>query len=330
MQLSRKFVSLALGICQAGMFSMALVGRSFAADGENKDNKLTEPVYRVASESPATDAAKAAAPVASAPVAATPVATAPVAVPVTIAPAKPFDLTQQPGEHPLAPSIRVMKEVLANYDKNVRDYTCTFQKQERIEGDLGDPQNITLRVLSQPFGVYMYFNQPYTGREVLYVDGQRNNDLMVLDCGFKRHLGKLTLDPNGTFAMSGQKYPITNVGMRYLTAEYVNVATADLQFGESEVKVDPNSGIGKGPDRRPATLIQVTHPIQRKNFRAYVSRVFLDNELRLPIHYDAYSWPEKPGDAPALEESYTYANLKLNTGLTAADFDDKNPNIFKP
>jgi hypothetical protein len=31
-----------------------------------------------------------------------------------------------------------------------------------------------------------------------------------------------------------------------------------------------------------------------------------------------------------LEESYTYANLKLNTGLTAADFDDKNPNIFKP
>jgi hypothetical protein len=175
----------------------------------------------------------------------------------------------------------------------------------------------------------MYFNQPYTGREVLFVDGQRNNELMVLDCGFKRHLGKLTLDPTGTFAMSGQKYPITNAGIRYLTSEIVNVSTADLQYGESEVKVDNNSRIGS----RPATLIQITHPTARKNFRAYISRIFLDNELRVPIHYDAYTWPAQPGQMPTineLEETYTYADLKLNTGLTAADFDDKNPNIFKP
>jgi uncharacterized protein DUF1571 len=318
MQLSRNFVLLAIGVCQATLFSALLVGRSFAADGDGKDNKLTEPVYRVATETPAADAAKVAAQAAAATALATPAA-AP-------APALPFNLTQQPGEHPLAPSIRVMKDVLANFDQNVHDYTCSFQKQERIEGDLGEPQNISLRVLSQPFAVYMYFNQPYTGREVLYVDGQHDNDLMVLDCGFKRHLGKLTLDPKGTFAMSGQKYPITNVGIRYLVAEYINVATADLQFGESEVKTNPNIAIGG----RPTTLIQTTHPVARKNFRAYVSRIFLDNELRVPIHYDAYSWPEKPGDKPPLEESYTYAQLKLNTGLAPADFDDKNPNIFKP
>jgi hypothetical protein len=172
----------------------------------------------------------------------------------------------------------------------------------------------------------MYFNQPYTGREVLYVDGRNNNELTVLDCGFKRHLGKLSLDPKGTFAMSGQKYPITQCGIRFLMSETLNVSTADLQFGESEVKVDPNTKIGP----RPTTLIQITHPVPRKNFRAYVSRIFLDNELKLPICYDAFSWPDKPGDPPPLEERYTYANLKLNTGLTQADFDDKNPNIFKP
>jgi hypothetical protein len=320
MQLSRKFVLFAVGVCPAALLATVFIGHSFAADEAGKD-KLTEPVYRVATETPAAETATA-----NIPGTATP-ATTPAAAPA--APATAFNLIQQPGEHPLAPSIRVMKEVLANFDQNIHDYTCTFQKQERVEGDLGDPQNITLRVLSQPFSVYMYFNQPYTGREVLYVNGQRNNDLMVLDCGFKRHLGKLTLDPNGTFAMSGQKYPITNAGIRYLTAEYINVATADLQFGESEVKNDPNSHIGT----RPATMITITHPVQRKNFRAYISRIFLDNELRVPIHYDAYSWPDQPGQMPTvkeLEESYTYANLKLNTGLTAADFDDKNPNIFKP
>jgi hypothetical protein len=319
MQLSRKFVLLAVGICQAALFATVFIGHSLAADEVSKD-KLTEPVYRVATETPATQPAKTVTPAAVAPAAAPAVASA------ATTPATPFDLEQKPGEHPLAPMIRVMQGILANFDQNIHDYTCTFQKQERIDGDLGDLQNISMRVLSQPFAVYMYFNQPYTGREVLYVDGQHNNDLMVLDCGFKRHLGKLSLDPKGTFAMSGQKYPITNAGIRYLVAEYISVATADLQYGESEVKVDPNQKIGS----HPATMVQVTHPVPRKNFRSYISRVFLDNELRLPIHYDAYSWPEKPGDSPALEERYTYANVKLNTGLTAADFDDKNPNIFKP
>jgi hypothetical protein len=317
MQLSSRFVSFAFSIFPAAMLATLLVSRSFAADG---DSKLSEPVYRVATETPAATPAPVAAQPAAAPATATaPAANAPAA-------ATPFNLVQQPGEHPLAPSIRVMKEVLANLDQNVHDYTCKFQKQERIEGELGEPQYIDLRVLGKPFGVYMYFNQPYAGREVLYVEGQHDNELMVLDCGFKRHLGKLTLDPKGTFAMSGQKYPITNVGMRYLTAEYINVATADLQFGESDVTTNPNIPIAG----RPTTLIQVKHPVARKNFRAFVSRIFLDNELRVPIHYDAYSWPEKEGDKPPLEESYTYSQLKLNTGLTPADFDDKNPNIFKP
>jgi Protein of unknown function (DUF1571) len=327
MKFSRRFVPLAVGVCQATLLSTLLVGRSFAADAEGKDNKLSEPVYRVATETPAAETAKAAAPPAVAPA---PAQTAlPAAQAASASPAVPFDLTQKSGEHPLQPMIRVMQGLLADFDKNVNDYTCTFQKQERIEGELADPQKITLKVLSRPFSAYLYFNQPYTGREVLYVDGRNNNDLTVLDCGFKRHLGKLSLDPKGTFAMSGQKYPITNIGIHYLMSEIINVSTADTQFGESEVKVDLNSHIGP----RAATEIRITHPTPRKNFRAYISRIFLDNELRVPICYIAYTWPEQPGQLPTikeLEETYTYADLKLNTGLTAADFDDKNPNIFKP
>lgn len=325
MQFSRNFVPTTITFGLAALW-MTVGSLGARADGEPKDSKLSEPVYRVASGGSADAALPAAQPAAAPATANQPAAIA--ATPVAMAtPTTPFDLTQKPNEHPLAPTVRVMQAVLADFDKNVNDYTCTFQKQERIEGELGEPQNITLKVLSRPFRAYLYFNQPFTGREVLYVDGRNNNELTVLDCGFKRHLGKLNLDPNGTFAMSGQKYPITNIGIRYLTSEIVNVSTADLQYGESDVKTDPNSRIGN----RPATLIQITHPVQRKNFRSYVSRIFLDNELHVPIHYDAYSWPEKPGDKPALEESYTYANLKLNSGLTAADFDPAtNTNIFKP
>jgi hypothetical protein len=62
-----------------------------------------------------------------------------------------------------------------------------------------------------------------------------------------------------------------------------------------------------------------------------VARVFFDDEHKVPIHFDAFSWPAKEGDDPQLEESYTYAkNLKVNTNLTARDFDaNNNPDIFK-
>ncbi len=56
---------------------------------------------------------------------------------------------------------------------------------------------------------------------------------------------------------------------------------------------------------------------------------FLDNELRVPIHYDAYKWPREPGEDPPLEESYTYRDLKINVGLTASEFDQENPEIFQ-
>jgi outer membrane lipoprotein-sorting protein len=70
--------------------------------------------------------------------------------------------------------------------------------------------------------------------------------------------------------------------------------------------------------------------VPRREFRAYITRIFLDNELRVPIHYDAYMWPETAGQTPPLEESYTYRNMKINTDLTANDFDPKNPEIFRP
>jgi hypothetical protein len=272
--------------------------------------QTTEPVYRVASETPANAAA-----------------TTPTAAP-QIAPAAlaaPFDLTQQPGEHPLAPTVRVLNDVLANIDQNVRDYTCTLIKRESLQGVLGDPQNIMMKVRHEPFSVYMYFLKPSQGREVLFVEGANNNELTVLESGWKRNLGKMNLDPNGLVAMRGQKHPITEVGIRNLTAKLIAAKTAEMKFMECNVTSNPNVKIGD----RPTTMIQIEHPVPRQQFGTHITRVFLDNELRVPIHYDCFMWPQAPGQAPPLDASYTYANLKLNNGLAARDFDANNPDLFK-
>ena len=64
----------------------------------------------------------------------------------------------------------------------------------------------------------------------------------------------------------------------------------------------------------------------RRNFLFHLARIFVDDELNLPIRYESYDWPEKPGGPPELIEEYTYLNLKLNNGFTDADFDIRNPN----
>lgn len=290
-------------------FALLCVGVTLAANApaiaQEQQNQLSEPVYHVARE--------------------TSTASAPAPAPAAQVAAGVFNLTQAPGEHPLAPVVRCWKEVLANIDQNVTDYTCTFHKRERLDGKLGEAQKIDMKVRHRPFSVYLYFQQPYQGREVLYVDGQNENNMIVLDVGMKRMLGKMTIDPNGYLAMQGQKHPITHIGIRNLMAELVKNYEADMQFGECEVTTDPNARIGN----RPVTKIQIVHPVPRKNFRAYVARLFLDNEFRVPIHYDAYLWPDQPGAQPPLEASYTYADLRINNGLTARDFDPENPVLFQ-
>jgi hypothetical protein len=292
--------------------SAAVVALGLIVPGVSAQDVGTKPDYRVANGSSAAQPAESA-----------PARQAGQAI---VAGKCPFDLTQKAGEHPLAPVVRTLKATQDEIDRNVRDYSCTLVKQERVDGDLGEMQHIMLKVMHQPFSVYMSFLKPYAGREVVYVDGQNNGKLVVLEAGMKRMLGKMNLDPQGSLAMSGQKHPITDVGFRNLTAKLTKMWEGEMKFAECDVTTNPETHVAGGS----TTMIQITHPVPRQDFRFHVARLFLDNELKVPIHFDAYMWPEKEGADPLLDESYTYMNLKLNNGYTAREFDAaNNPEIFK-
>ena len=295
-----------LVVVAAAQFTM--IGR-VGAEGQ-----LTEPVYRVATE-----------PAPAQPVTAAPAAAA--AAPAAPAERAPLDFTKKDGEHPLAPVLRNLKISQEEIDHNIRDYSCTFTKKERINGELGDYQYIMLKLMHQPFSVYMSFLKLYTGREVAYVQGQNDGKMVVLEAGFTRLVGKLNLDPAGARAMNGQRHPITNVGIRNLTDKLSKMWDAETKYAECEVTVKPGTKV----EGRSTTMVQVVHPIARQSFKFHAARVFFDDELRIPVHFDAFSWPAKEGEPPVLEESYTYAkNLKVNNNFTGRDFDsNNNPDIFK-
>ncbi|HEY2827219.1 MAG TPA: DUF1571 domain-containing protein [Pirellulales bacterium] len=229
-------------------------------------------------------------------------------------------------QHPLVPALEMAYKTKQNMDANVRDYSATVVKHERIDGKLSDPEYAFIKVRQQPFSVYMYFLAPknLVGQECMYVEGANNGNMFAhAPPGTLRgKFGTVSLAPNSAMAMKDQRYPITEIGVANLTKRLIEVGEADRHYGECDVKFFQGAKV----NGRVCTMIQVTHPVPRRNFLFNVARIYVDDELQLPIRYEAYEWPDKAGDPPVMLEEYTYMNLQINQGFTDADFDVHNPN----
>jgi len=233
------------------------------------------------------------------------------------------DATAVVGSHPLEPALELAQRGLANLQATIKDYSCTMVKRERIDGKLGEHEYMFLKVRQQPFSVYLYFMAPDTvkGQEVLYVAGQNDGNMLAhAGSGVRAMVGTVSLKPSSMLAMQGNRYAITEIGVENLAKRLVEVAEHDKQFGECEVNFFPNAKV----NGRICTCVQVVHPVPRRNFRFHLARVFIDDELMIPIRYEAYDWPQETGGQPILMEEYTYMNVKVNQGFTDLDFDPKN------
>ena len=245
----------------------------------------------------------------------------------------PTPTTQQAQtEHPLDPALKWAYDGLAHVRNNVRDYTCTVVKRERIGGELGEQEFMVSKIRNRkevdgrvvtPFSVYMYFVKPTTvkGREVLYVEGKNSGKMIAHEGGTAgRFLPSVWIAPDGVLAMRGQRYPITDLGIENLLVKLIEKGERDRRRGECEVKFYNNAKIsGRG-----CTCIEVTHPHRRPYFDFHVARIYIDNELQVPIRYAAYQWPTEEGGKPVLDEEYTYLDMKVNVGLTDEDFESTN------
>ncbi|HTQ38880.1 MAG TPA: DUF1571 domain-containing protein [Pirellulales bacterium] len=244
--------------------------------------------------------------------------------PQTIPQAAPNQAPAQ--EHPLEPALRMAYKIRDNINANVRDYTATIVKRERINGKVGDPQYALIKVRQQPFSVYLGFIGPadVKGQECMYIEGANEGKMFAhAPPGTLRgKFGTVSLEPNSAMAMKDQRYPITEIGIANLTKRLIEVGEHDKQYGECDVQFFQGAKVnGQG-----CTVIQVTHPVPRRNFLFNIARIYVDDQLQLPIRYEAYDWPAQAGGSPELLEEYTYMNLKVNQGLTDADFDVRNPN----
>lgn len=233
------------------------------------------------------------------------------------APAQQPAATQQ--QHPLVPAIQLAQQSLQVVQK-VNDYSCTVVKRELINNQLVS-QRIAMKLREAPFSVYMKFEQPHAGREVLYVHGQNQNQLLVHEAeGLATLAGTLSLAVNSPQVTAENRHPVTDVGMRRMLDLVIAQWTVETQFGEIDVKFYPDAKLREVP----CEVIESSHPRPRKQFPFHMTRLFLEKQTRLPIRIENYGFPAQANQAAPLVEEYTYLNVQANIGLTAADFDQAN------
>jgi hypothetical protein len=242
------------------------------------------------------------------------------------------DAARHPA-HPLDPALQIAYSSLQRIRESIDDYTAVMIKRERIGNTLGEHEYMGVKVRNRkvengvvktPFSVYLTFLKPASmkGREVIYVENANSGNVIAHEGGFKgRFLPTVNLDPNGTMAMSGQRYPITEMGIENLVVKLIEKGERDRQRDECEVQFLKGAKVGG----RDCTVLIVRHPVERPYFDFHEAKIYIDDEMQIPIRYEAYSWPTSPGGEKPLLEEYTYQNIKLNVGLTDADFDRKNP-----
>jgi hypothetical protein len=244
---------------------------------------------------------------------------------------------QTVDEHPLDPVLQLARDALVSMRRDIKDYRATLLKRERIGGKLGGESVMELKVINPreasegqtavAMHVYLKFLAPSMskGREVIWIEGSNNNQIVAHEGGFKNLL-TMNLDPEGTIAMLGNRYPITGIGMIRLVEKLIEKGQRDREIGLCDVKVLDKQAVGD----RDCKLIQVTHPEKKDGYDFHIAQIFFDSERMIPLRYAAYDWPSSKGKEPPLEEEYTYTNVEINVGLTAEDFNPKNPSYSYP
>jgi hypothetical protein len=236
------------------------------------------------------------------------------------------------AQHPLDRALDLARTSLVGCRANVNDYTATLIKRERIGDTLGEHEFMQVKVrnrkqsggqMTQPLSVYIRFLKPSSvkGREVIYVEGKNEGNLIAHEGGFKgRFLPTVTIPPTGMLAMRGQRYPMTEVGVENLIVKLIERGQKARQQSDVQCEFRKNARVKD----RICTVLQVTSPTKVEGLDFYQAQVFIDDQLSLPIRYIAYDWPKRTGAPLEVIEEYNYLDLKVNVGLTDADFDPYN------
>jgi Protein of unknown function (DUF1571) len=208
----------------------------------------------------------------------------------------------------------ILEEMKQAYGR-IDHYTATFLIQERVDRELGPNQELLLK-FKKPLKVYLrWLKGKHEGRQALYPAGADGNELWVR---LPLPVGAITisLDPQSPRARKGSRHPITDVGIGRLLDLITENASRGMQRGDLTIEDHGQRATFDRPTQR-YVLHFPADPA--KGYYCMTALIDVDRVYRLPIYAEIFDWHGQ------LIERYGYLDVRLNPGLTDADFDPGNP-----
>lgn len=234
--------------------------------------------------------------------------------------------------------IQLARVALESMEGSLEDYTARFVKQERDSaGKLTEKTEMQLKIQSRlrnetndaPMRIYLKFVAPETtaGREVIWARDLYDAQMAVHDTSLVLNWKTLWLNPTGMLAMTGQRYPVYEIGLTRLVEKLIERGQKDVGNPDVSVSITRNHPY----DGRATELIQAKRAKPAGGEDDFsLAEIVYDPERKLVLSYRAFGWPDAATDEVPLLESYEYHDLKTNVGLTRNDFDTANDSYNFP
>ena len=219
------------------------------------------------------------------------------------------------------PAVAMLDELIDRIDAGaarLRDATYTFYRTEYIDGKLRPEQKIAIKHRF-PHDIYMRWTGDVNhGREVLHRSGWNDGKIRV-------SLGSLTptlnLDPRGSMAMDGERHNIFDLGPVRLTQLIVKDAKrirANPALTVTAVDEGTKTVYGE-----PARCMSAVLPKDKDpGLYTTLMNLCVSDRLSLPIRVELQDIED---GAMRVIERYGYEGIKVNVGLTDADFSPDHP-----
>jgi hypothetical protein len=207
---------------------------------------------------------------------------------------------------------KFLKNSLDNYNSTIRDYTCTFLKQELLKGKLSKEQTIFVKFRETPFSVFMkWIENPSMVDKVLYVKDFNNNKAMIKPAGIlgwfvRTHVNRPVDTPDAA-KMSRRR--LDQFGFGKALGLIIEVNETALKANDLKLRYTGTSHV----DGRATYIIERFLP-EKSCYPDQHMIVHIDQQWLVPLAIFCYDARNN------LLGKYIYKDVKLNVGMPMKEF----------
>jgi hypothetical protein len=209
--------------------------------------------------------------------------------------------------------IEFLEDCIRSYDRTVKGYTCTLQKQERLGGKLQHSEVIEAAFREQPFSVSLHWLEGARKADsVVYVEGENGGMMLVRPVGLFRSF-VVQRDPEGEEARQSGRYTVKQFGIKAAMERTLASWKKAQEKGELHVECLGDVRVKEAGNR----LCLALH-------RTDYARPEEDGVSDLTVYYDKETWLQVgsvlKGEEGKVIGAYYFRDIHLNPDFKPDQF----------